>query len=253
MRLRRAYPHTLAGAYALDALGKADRAAFERHMQACEDCRHEAASLREAAARLGSATAVTPPERLREQVLAQAARTRQLPPHVAEDRHRVPAWRRLGRALPASPRFAVALAGACMLIALALGTLVLSTQHRLSLEQARSGEIAAVLNAPDAHMMTVRGSTGGSATVVMSHARSALVLTTVSLPVLPSSEGYEVWLMGRGGDRSAGMLPAAHRGMTPPMIVSGLAAGDRIGLTVEPSGGSSRPTSPPVVMLALPS
>jgi anti-sigma-K factor RskA len=40
--------------------------------------------------------------------------------------------------------------------------------------------------------------------------------------------------------------------MTAPMVVAGLAAGDRMGVTVEPAGGSSAPSSPPVLMLSLP-
>jgi hypothetical protein len=36
------------------------------------------------------------------------------------------------------------------------------------------------------------------------------------------------------------------------MIVSGLAAGDRMGVTVEPAAGSVRPSTPPVLMLSLP-
>ena len=44
MRLRRTDPHTLAGAYALDALGDADREKFEGHLGVCEACRAEAAS-----------------------------------------------------------------------------------------------------------------------------------------------------------------------------------------------------------------
>jgi hypothetical protein len=47
------------------------------------------------------------------------------------------------------------------------------------------------------------------------------------------------------------MLPASSAGMVGPMVVSGLAAGDRIGMTVEPASGSRRPTSPPVLMLGL--
>ncbi len=86
MRLRRTDPHTLAGAYALDALGETDRATFERHLGVCESCRHEASSLREAAGQLAEATAAVPPPRLREQVLAEAARTRQQPPPVTESR-----------------------------------------------------------------------------------------------------------------------------------------------------------------------
>src|SRR5262252_3560981 len=209
MRLRRPDPHTLAGAYALDALSETDRAAFERHLSACESCRHEASSLREAAGHLAEATAVVPPPRLREQVLAEAARTRQQPP-VTETQNAPRPW--LGFTRPTAPRLAVAAAGVCMLIALGLGALTLTTQHRLGVEEAHNREIAAVMNAPDADIMTVRARTHGSATVVMSHAARALVLTTVRLPALPATECYQVWLMGRHRDRSAGVLPASHLG-----------------------------------------
>ena len=250
MRLRRPDPHTLAGAYALDALSEAVRAAFERHLGACESCRHEASSLREAAGHLAEATAVLPPARLREQVLAEAARTRQQPPPVTEAPNAPRAW--LGFTRPTPPRLAVAVAGVCILIALGLGALTISTQHRLGIEEAHNREIAAVMNAPDADIMTVRARTHGSATVVMSHAARALVLTTVRLPALPTTECYQVWLMGRRRDRSAGVLPVPHQGMTAPMIVSGLADGDRLGLTVEAAGGAKHPDSPPVLMLDLP-
>jgi len=80
--LRRTDPHTLAGAYALDALGDIDREKFERHIGVCESCRAETASLRDAAGRLAETTAAAPPPRLRGQVLAEAARTRQQSPPV---------------------------------------------------------------------------------------------------------------------------------------------------------------------------
>ena len=38
MRLSRIDPHTLAGAYALDALGESDRERFEHHLGGCESC-----------------------------------------------------------------------------------------------------------------------------------------------------------------------------------------------------------------------
>jgi anti-sigma-K factor RskA len=248
MRFRRPDPHTLAGAYALDALGEADRAAFERHLGSCESCRQEAGSLREAAGRLAEATAVAPPARLRGQILAEAARTRQQPPPVAEGQSAPRAW----FARPAAPRLAVAVAGMCMLIALGLGALTLTTAQRLRVEEAHSREIAAIMNAPDADIMTVRARTVGSATVVMSHAARALVLTTARLPLLPSNKCYQVWLMGPHQVRSAGLLPSPHQGMTGPVIVTGLGVGDRMGVTVEPAGGSKHPDSPPVLMLYLP-
>ena len=249
MRLRRD-PHTLAGAYALDALDDADRENFERHLGVCEACRAEAASLRGAAGRLAEAAAATPPPRLRGLVLAEAARTRQQPPPVRVAQRVRRSWHGVG--WPAAPRMAVAIAGVGILVALALGTLLINDQDKLHLEAAQRGQIAAILNAPDADIMTVRARTHGSATVVMSHAARALVLTTARLPALPPTEVYQVWLMGTHNVRSAGRLPPPKQGMTAPMVVAGLAAGDRMGVTIEPAAGALHPSSPPVLMLSLP-
>ena len=251
MRLRRTDPHTLAGAYALDALGEADRDKFERHLGVCDACRAEAASLRDAAGRLAEATAAAPPARLRGQVLAEAARTRQQPPPVRVAERVRRSWHGVG--WPAAPRLAVAIAGVGILLALALGTLLVNDQHQLHMEAAQRNQIAAILNAPDADIMTVPARPHGSATVVMSHAEHALVLTTARLPALPSTECYQVWVMGAQKMHSAGRLPAPKQGMTAPMIVAGIAPGDRMGLTVEPASGSQHPTSTPVLMLSLPS
>ena len=251
MTIRREVPHTLAGAYALDALTDRDRARFERHLAGCDACRQEAASLREAAARLPAASAVQPPGRLRGQVLAEVARTRQQPPFTADRPADPGAGRRAVRWR--APRMAVAIAGGFMLVALVLGGLFIDTQHRLSQEQAHGRAIAAVLNAPDATIMSARAAAGGTATVVMSHRDRALVLTTARLPALPAGRRYQVWLMGSHRARAAGMLPMPRQGMTAPMVVSGLAAGDAVALTVESASGASSPSSAPVVMIVLPS
>jgi hypothetical protein len=36
------------------------------------------------------------------------------------------------------------------------------------------------------------------------------------------------------------------------MVAGGVAAGDKVGVTAEPAGGSPHPTTPPVLMLLLP-
>ncbi|HSS91395.1 MAG TPA: anti-sigma factor [Streptosporangiaceae bacterium] len=248
MRIRREVPHTLAGAYVLDALTEPDRVRFERHLAGCEACRQEAASLREAAGRLAAVPAVPPPPHVREQVLTEAARTRQQPPLTADalagPGRRAIRWR--------APRMAVAIAGGCILVALVLGGLFIHTQRSLSAEQAHNRAIATILNAPDATIMSAKAMTSGSATVVMSHRDHALVLTTAMLPALPAGQRYQVWLMGTRRTRPAGMLPVPHRGMTAPVVVSGVAPGDMVGLTVESASGSTVPSSAPVLMLVLP-
>ena len=71
--------HALAALYALDALDADEMAAFEAHLTSCEACRRDVESYREAAASLGEAVAVTPPEGLRATVLSQVATTPQVP------------------------------------------------------------------------------------------------------------------------------------------------------------------------------
>ena len=91
MSWRKRDTHTLAGPYAMDAISAPDRARFERHLDGCEECAREVASLREATARLATATAVPPPPALKERVLAAAVATRQQPPAASGAGD--PAWR----------------------------------------------------------------------------------------------------------------------------------------------------------------
>jgi len=243
--------HTLAGAYAMDAVSHAERARFERHLSGCDACRQEVRGLREATAALGAAAAVRPPDALRERVLRAAGRTRQVPPAVSE----VPVRRdRDRRRLGLRPRMAMAVGGAAAAVgvAVAAGVVTYDMQNRLDQAQGRDLTVAAVLTASDARMMSARVSTGGTATVVMSHREHALVFTAAHLSSLPVAERYELWLIGPAGARPAGMISASGRGrMVGPMVVSGLSAGDQIGITVEPASGSPRPTSPPLVMVSL--
>lgn len=253
--MRRTDLHTLAGPYALDALPPRDRLRFERHLAGCEACREESRGLAEASARLAAVTAATPPAGLRTRVLAAAAATRQLPPAAepgtAGDEPPASRARRAAMGPVLVPRLAVAVGGAFTLLALALGSLMITTQHRLHMEQARSRQIAMIMNAPDRTMMTAAAVRGGSATVMMSHHARALVLTTARLPALPHDKAYQVWLMGPAGARDEGMLPAPHQGMTPPVIVTGLGARDRVEVTVGPESGTHQPGSRPVLVLNL--
>jgi hypothetical protein len=149
------------------------------------------------------------------------------------------------------PRLALGAAGVLAAVATVLGVAMNGAQHRLDEAQLHARAIATVLNAADATMLTAKVTTGGTATVVMSHQDRSLVFTAAGLQSLPAAESYELWLMGPAGDRPAGMLPGSRPQTVGPMVVSGLTAGDRVGLTVEPAAGSARPTSSPILMLGL--
>ncbi|MGH3123260.1 MAG: anti-sigma factor domain-containing protein, partial [Streptosporangiaceae bacterium] len=255
-------PHTLAGPYALDALTGADRARFERHLGRCEQCAREISGLREATARLAAAAAAEPPAGLTERALAAAARTRQLPPLTREPAAR---WlaRHAGAARSAGeaggsllrrawlPRIALGLAGAVMILTVIAGLAARTAQHQLAAGQLHSHAITAILTAPDATMISVPVTTGGTATIVMSRRERELVFTAARLRVLPASRCYQLWLIGPGGNQPAGMLPDPSQGMTGPVLASGLGSGERLGLTVEPAGGSPHPTSAMILVLAL--
>jgi anti-sigma-K factor RskA len=244
--------HTLAGAYAMDAISAPDRERFERHLASCEECAQEIASLREATALLGTAAAEPLPAGLKERVMASAAATRQEPPAGEAGQHprRAPAWLRTWPGRLALGAGAAATA-AVLAIAVVFGVTNGSMQQQLNQAQASSQQIAVVLTAQDAQMMTGSVTGGGTATIVMSHARHALVFTAQGLHPLPAARGYELWLIGPAGTRAVGMLPPGSHGMTGPVIASDLRQGDHLALTAEPSGGNARPSTPMMLDVAL--
>ncbi|HEY7143825.1 MAG TPA: anti-sigma factor [Streptosporangiaceae bacterium] len=237
--------HILTGAYALDAVDGPERDRFEHHLSRCRPCDLEVRGLAQTTTGLAMAAAIAPPPQLRERVLAAIAVTRQAPP--AAEHHPDPAAR------PSwLPRLATGVAAASLAVAVALGLVQRSTQHDLDQARAQNQAIAAVLTAPDARIATQATTDGGTATVVVSRAEQKIVFTTAGLPPLPASQVYELWLMGPRHNRPAGLLPAPSAGKTPPLLASGLVPGDRIGVTIEPAGGTSRPTSSPIVLMSLP-
>lgn len=239
--------HDLADAYALDALDEADRNRFERHLRSCTACTEEVRRLAEVTTAMAMAVAAEPPPGLRDRVMAAVPLTRQLPPEVAEPRRPV--------SLPRSPwlpRLATGIAVAGVAAAVVLGVVQVNVQHRLDTVQAQNQAIAAVLAAPDAAIKSASTSVGGTATVVLSYSERKIVFTGSALPALPNSKVYELWLIGSAAARPAGLLPEANAGKTGPVLASGLQAGDKVAMTVEPAGGTSSPTTTPILLMTLP-
>jgi anti-sigma factor RsiW len=244
MQLLRPDLHTLTGAYVLDALDDpAEEHRFARHLRRCQACAAEVRGLREVATSLALAAAAEPPPAMRERVLAAVRRTRQLPPEVE---HQARSWR--PRVVPVLAAVgAVAIVVACVL-AIRLDT----TQRQLSAAQARAQAINSVLTAPDARFLSARTATGGLATVVVSASRRDLAVAVADLRPLPDGEVYQLWLIGPPRTRSAGLLPAAVSGRAGPVLATGLAPGDKLGMTIEPAGGTTQPTTSPLMVLPLP-
>ncbi|WP_422735765.1 anti-sigma factor [Micromonospora sp. WMMD729] len=228
--------HTLAGAYALNAVDDLEGAAFERHLAECESCRQEVTELRETVARLADDTALdATPSELRERTLAEAARTPQLRSAAAAGSARQSAsrWRQLTVAAAA----AVLVAGGASAVTWTVGNDRISDERARS-EQAR--QIAAVLDAPDARVFERSLQPGGAATVVVSRDRDRGVVLLRDLPEPGPGRIYELWLIRGKEPRKVGQLAEGIRAST--MVIGPVAEAGTFGLSNEPAGGSVAPT-----------
>ena len=148
-------------------------------------------------------------------------------------------------------------AGIAAILALAAAVVFLlvtqfTTRQELRQSQSASQAIAAVLAAPDARIETMPATVGGSVTAVLSVRQHEAVVTTAGLPAPAGSRIYQLWVMSPTGARSAGLLPASHAGSTSPVLAAAVEPGDRLGITVEPAGGTVQPTTTPVVVMPVP-
>ena len=252
MRLPRPDPHSLSGAYALDALdGEAERGRFVRHLSRCPACASEVRGFREVGTALAFAAAAEPPPELRDQVLAAAARTRQLPPEVSAHARprRARAWL---RNMPWVPWLAGAVALASIAVAVFFGLAQAHTQQELNQARAENQALNLVLSAPGVRVVSQATTKGGVATVVLAADRHELAVVTSGLPALPAGQVYQLWLIGKTATTSAGLLPPAASGRTPAVLATGVVRGDTLGLTVEPAPGTAQPTTTPILALPLP-
>ena len=133
---------------------------------------------------------------------------------------------------------------------MALAVVTVSTQDRLNTVQAQNGDHrrAGGAGRPDRHR---DHSTGGNATVVLS-SRSKDDLHQLRAPRLPNAKVYELWLLSTGSAVPAGLLSPAADGKTAPVLATGLTSADKVGVTVEPAGGTSPPTTTPILVMTLP-
>jgi len=146
------------------------------------------------------------------------------------------------------PRLAGAVAVASVAAAVGLGITQISTQHQLDTVQASNAAITRVVQAPDARIEK-KATAGGTVTVVFSSQRDAAVITTSKLTSLPSGRVYQLWVMSSAGARSAGLVSQPDQ--ASQVLAAGVRSGDKIGMTVEPAGGTSTPTTAPVLVMPL--
>ena len=238
--------HHLSGAYAVDALDGAERAAFESHLLGCADCRAEVAELTAAGHSLAALTEATPPPSLRASVLSGISQVRPLPP-LPEDAA-APVADAVVVPLRRRSRASTWLAGAAAAAVIAVGGLAWSPW---SDDSGTLSPVDQVVTAADA--VRVSSSKGElNAEVAYSRQLGRAAITVAGLPPAPEGKTYQLWFVGSDGvARSAGLLTPDEDRRGSMVLEGDPSAAAAVGMTVEPAGGSTAPTTDPLVVLAL--
>lgn len=231
---------SLATPYAMHALSDADAAVVEQRIAAAEPevaeaFTDEVRAVRETMAALAAVTALEPPHHLRGQVLRQ----------VSEAPRRRP-----GGSSRSPRRWARASLMAAALAVVALGALGVGYALRPT-PSATQTAADTVFAAPDVRTVTGDMPGGGRATVVFSRERHSGVLVMNNVPKPQPGTVYQLWLIDQNGPHSAGTMDAAEVSPSTTAVLPDLGASQTLAFTVEPPGGSTAPTSPPVAQLSL--
>jgi anti-sigma-K factor RskA len=214
-------------AYALGALEPGEAAELERHLAGCEECRAELEWLRPAVNVLPeSVQRVGAPAELRERLMAQV-REEAEGPVAARRAHRwsIGGW---------SIRPAVGLAALVLLIA-----------------------------AVAAYSIGSGGSGGGNATTVVAGHSPGVTAEVVrqgdsgtlhlaNLQQLPPDEILQAWVQRGKRVVSAKALFVPNPDGTASATIDEMEGVSTVMVTAEPRGGSTRPTSGPIVSVAIP-
>jgi anti-sigma-K factor RskA len=225
----------MATPYALHAMPQSDVDDIDRQLAHAPESvatafANEVRAVREARALVSASTAAEPPAQLRDRVLTAVDGGRVIELHPRSTRTRTAV-------------IAVAAALAFGLGAAGIGFAVRPEPKPTAAEQ--------IFDAPDVRTVSGDIPTGGTATVVFSRERNAGVL--VMNNVAPPKPGtvYQMWLVGGHGPESAGTMDAAAVAPSTTAVLPDLGDSSSLAFTVEPSGGSTSPTTPAFAALPL--
>lgn len=225
--------HDLVAPYALDALSDEERAAFEQHLDSCDDCRAQLAELQEATAALAyAAEGPEPPAELRGRILEAARRDG----HGAE----VVPFPKRRWIFPAT----AAAAAVAAVAAVAVGLWAATLSRELDREREATGtyERAFQLLGGDAQVTRLADAEGG----LLVAADGSAALVVCGLPRVPSAETYEAWVIEDSVPRPAGLFRGGS-GCEPVLLTREVPAQAVVAVTRERKGGVDAPTRPPLV------
>jgi hypothetical protein len=269
----------LAGLYAMDALTPEEKAAVDAHLAACSEDHSEFAALGGVAPALAStAEPLDAPAELKGRVMAAVAAAAaddkmaaavapaKMPGRYSTTPGRVMPTDKLA-APPAKPASAVeappraawrlpvwtgwAAAAVAVLVLAVVGVWALGLQSQVNDANQRAALLSGAIEAySDPGSQTARlddpNSTATGFAAVTPDGTAYVVMA--GLPPAPSGKTYQGWYIVNGAPVSAGLVTVGPDGlmlMTDSQPAPGTTA---VAFTVEPTGGSSQPTSDPFVV-----
>jgi len=267
-------PADLTGAYALNALNADEKADVDAYLGASESARTEVHELSETAAALGlAAEPVQPSAALRSSIMAKLASTPQLAPLTAAPAAAPP--------LPGVPTPPVApsaaadsaaepspgvgtaatraqkrwfqrptqilLAAAAAVVLFVGGTFAGQAFNDNQFVEQQAAGMVQITAASDTQRAATTTSDGHSATLVWSNALGLSAVLVQDLPALGNDQDYQLWYINEAGAAPAGTFDSTGSGTAWRVLDGAMHAGDTVGITVEPRGGSKQPTTDPIV------
>lgn len=232
--------HSLAAAYALDALDDDERVAFEAHLASCETCPAELGEFADVVGQLAEATSVGAPADVRDRVLARIGDTDQVPAAVTAPQQSPPPEH------PAAPVVSLArhrrrklsianmLTAAAAAVLLIVGAVVMSGQRG-------SSDYDDVAAASDAVVAQLEGDSG-SVDVAYSADLDRVALRGDNLEALEPGLRYALWAIADGTPVPAGLFAPDDGSIDDAVELADVDA-EAWGITVEPETGSDAPTS----------
>jgi hypothetical protein len=225
----------LLGAYAVDAVDTDEAVRIEAHVADCPRCGAELAAHRDTAAVLGHGH-VEPPADLWDRV---AASLDEVPPPLDLTRY-AGARRR---------RIAVPLVAAAAALVAVIGLSVVTVQQRRDINRIEATvrgayvmpQALAAFASPLTKVATMKADGVFMRAAVYPNGAGYLIVDEI--PPLPAGRTYQLWAVGAAEPISAGVL-----GRAPGIVAFQTSESTpALAITVEPAGGSVRPSLPPLV------
>jgi len=220
-------------AYALGALSADESSALKIHLQTCESCRAELADYQRVSLGLLSA----------------------LPPRAPSPKLKRILQKRLTGSRPSFKlSFGQLVLSGALALALMLNVISILQVHLLKQQQAEmnkqfySGQTAIAMLAYPGTQSIPFNQDGISGSLLVDRDRNLVAVFAWHLPPVPADKTYQMWLIDSQGDRTSGgfLVPDTDRPFVTAVISSPspLTGFRGFGITLEPSGGSPKPTGP---------